>query len=321
MTLPFDPRAPLSRRAFLLGLGMAGSVAASALAGRRLFAGRETAAAVTVQAEQATPFTFLSTDTVSQAGAFSLHLHSYYADSAIATFNGWQFPLVVDGSYLVAIIGAGQPVDSEIEIDPGSYTVHVDASSSGLGSYSYDLPMTVTPTAFPVDRIDLPPSLDNLLDPGVVAQELAQLRATYAAAAGPPLWHGLFVQPIQGEITTQFGQARSYNGGPVSGHHSGVDIAAPLGTPVPVAAPGYVVFAGPLAERGNFIAVAHGLGVYTGYAHLSALKASVGDSVSTGDIIGLVGTTGLSTGPHLHWECAVGGIHVDALRWTREVLP
>ncbi len=321
MTLPLGPRSTLSRRSFLLGLGAIGSVAGSALVGRRLFTARGATDAVTVEAEQATPFTFLSTDTVSQAGAFSLHLHSYYADSATATFNGWTFPLVADGSYLVAIIGAGQPVDTETEIDPGSYTVHVDAHSSGIGSYGYDLPMTVTPTAFPVDQIDLPPSLDNLLDPGVVAQELAQLRATYGVAAGPPLWHGLFVQPIQGEITTQFGQARSYNGGPVSGHHSGVDIAAPLGTPVPVAAPGYVVFAGPLAERGNFIAVAHGLGVYTGYAHLSAIKANVGDSVNTGDIIGLVGSTGLSTGPHLHWECAVGGIHVDALRWTREVLP
>lgn len=321
MTLPLGPRPTLSRRGFLLGLGAVGSVAGSALAGRRLFGARTIADGVTVQAEEAAPFTFLSTDTVSQAGAFSLYLHSYYADSATATFNGWTFPLVTVGSYLVAIIGAGQPVDTETEIDPGSYSVHVEASSSGLGSYSYDLPMTVTPTAFPVDQIELPPSLDNLLDPGVVAQELAQLRVTYGAAVGPPLWHGLFTQPIQGEITTQFGQARSYNGGPVSGHHSGVDIAATLGTPVPVAAPGYVVFAGPLAERGNFIAVAHGLGVYTGYAHLSAIKANVGDNLNTGYIIGLVGTTGLSTGPHLHWECAVGGIHVDALRWTRAVLP
>jgi len=316
-----DPRATISRRGFLFGLGSLGVIAGSALAGRRALTARGGGTAVLVQPEQAAPFTFLSTDTIAQAGAFSLHLHSYYADSAVATFNGWQFPLVADGAYLVAIIGAGQPVDSEIEIDPGSYNVHVDASSSGLGSYSYDLPVTVTPTAFPVDQIVLPPGLNSLLDPGVVAQELAALRATYLPASTPPLWHGLLVQPIQGEITTQFGQARSYNGGPVSGHHSGVDIAAPAGTPVPVAAPGQVAFAGPLAERGNFVAVAHGLGMYTGYAHLSAIRVSLGDALSTGDNIGLVGTTGLSTGPHLHWECAVGGIHVDALRWTREVLP
>ncbi len=296
-------------------------LAGTAFAGRLALTARGTNAAVVMQPDQAAPFTFLSTGSVAQAGAFSLHLHSYYADSAIATFNGWQFPLVADGAYLVAIIGAGQPVDSEIELDPGSYSVHVDASSSGLGQYGYDLPMTVTPTAFPVDAIDLPPSLNNLLAPDVVAQELAQLRETYGPASTPPLWHGLLIQPIQGEITTQFGQARSYNGGPVTGHHSGVDIAAPLATPVPVAAPGQVAFAGPLAERGNFVAVGHGLGMYTGYAHLSAIKVNLGDAVNTGDIIGLVGTTGLSTGPHLHWECAVSGIHVDALRWTREVLP
>jgi murein DD-endopeptidase MepM/ murein hydrolase activator NlpD len=321
VTSSLDPRSTLSRRGFLFSLGSVGLLAGSALAGRRALTARRTDAAVRVQPEQDTPFTFLSTDTVSQAGAFSLYLHSYYADTAVATFNGWRFPLVADGAYLVAIIAAGQPVDSEIEIDPGGYSVHVDASSSGLGQYSYDLPMTVTPTAFPVDEIDLPPSLTNLLDPTVVAQELVQLRATYGAATGPPLWHGLLMQPLQGEITTRFGQARSYNGGPVTGHHSGVDIAAPMGTPVPVAAPGQVAFTGRLAERGNFIAVSHGLGVYTGYAHLSAIGVAVGDAVSMGDIIGRVGTTGLSTGPHLHWECAVGGIHVDALRWTREVLP
>jgi len=65
----------------------------------------------------------------------------------------------------------------------------------------------------------------------------------------------------------------------------------------------------------------HGLGVYTGYAHLEQIEVAAGDHLKQGDILGLVGTTGLSTGPHLHWECAVHGINVDALRWVRTLLP
>jgi murein DD-endopeptidase MepM/ murein hydrolase activator NlpD len=107
----------------------------------------------------------------------------------------------------------------------------------------------------------------------------------------------------------------------VSGHHSGVDIGVDAGTPVGAAAPGVVAFAGPLAVRGNFVAVDHGLGVYTGYAHLSQIIAPVGTRVATGDVIGRVGTTGLSTGPHLHWEVAVHTINVDAMRWTWNLLP
>src|SRR5207302_1475544 len=82
-----------------------------------------------------------------------------------------------------------------------------------------------------------------------------------------------------------------------------------------------LAFTGPLSVRGNFIAIDHGLGVYTGYAHLSRILASVGAAVKPGDVIGLVGTTGLSTGPHLHWEVAVHGMNVDAMLWTWDLMP
>ena len=70
-----------------------------------------------------------------------------------------------------------------------------------------------------------------------------------------------------------------------------------------------------LAVRGNMVIIDHGGGVFSGYAHLSALHVTAGQTVTGGDVIGLVGTTGLSTGPHLHWEMAVAGVLVDGLRW------
>ena len=267
------------------------------------------------------PAAFLSTDTVPQGSAFSLRVQTFFADSAAATFNGLRYPLFGDGEYLVAVLGAGQPVDAEVEIEPGDYQVLVDAAGSNGSALTFTLPIAVATTPFPVDAIELPPSTAALLSPATVANELVQLRSVYTPAIDAPLWRGLFRWPVVGPITTDFGQARSYNGGPVSGHHSGVDIGVDLGTPVGAAAPGRIVFAGALAERGNMVAIEHGMGVFTGYAHLSRIDAVVGAGVAAGEIIGLAGSTGLSTGPHVHWECAVNGVHVDASRWTRVLLP
>jgi murein DD-endopeptidase MepM/ murein hydrolase activator NlpD len=86
-------------------------------------------------------------------------------------------------------------------------------------------------------------------------------------------------------------------------------------------AAGTVVLAEPLVVRGNAVVIDHGAGQYTGYWHLSQLVASAGQSVKPGDLIGLVGTTGLSTGNHLHWEMRLHGVAVDPLQWVQQVFP
>ena len=73
--------------------------------------------------------------------------------------------------------------------------------------------------------------------------------------------------------------------------------------------------------RGNAVIIDHGCGVYSGFWHLSEIKVAAGDTVAAGDVIGLVGTTGLSTGDHLHWELRVGGIAVDPRQWTARTMP
>jgi murein DD-endopeptidase MepM/ murein hydrolase activator NlpD len=76
-----------------------------------------------------------------------------------------------------------------------------------------------------------------------------------------------------------------------------------------------VVLAEPLTARGGAVIVDHGLGIYTGYYHLSAIHATVGQEVEPGDLLGEVGTTGLSTGNHLHWDLLASGSNVDAQIW------
>lgn len=113
--------------------------------------------------------------------------------------------------------------------------------------------------------------------------------------------------PVDGWISSDFGMRRS----PISGRrlfHKGVDLVAPYGTPVLVSSAGDVIVAGWSAEGyGNHVIVDHGHGYRTLYAHLSELSVEEGDTVEGGDVIGLLGNTGYSTGPHLHYEVWVDG--------------
>jgi murein DD-endopeptidase MepM/ murein hydrolase activator NlpD len=82
-----------------------------------------------------------------------------------------------------------------------------------------------------------------------------------------------------------------------------------------------VVFVGALPARGNVVILDHGAGVYTTYAHLLRWEVDVGAEVKPGQVIGRVGTTGFSTGPHLHWEMWVDNANVDPLDWTKRAYP
>lgn len=95
--------------------------------------------------------------------------------------------------------------------------------------------------------------------------------------------------------------------------HSGLDLAVPSGTPVRATAPGYVAFAKTGRMYGNYIMVVHGNGIATLYAHLSQINVKPDEFVGRGDVIGLSGNTGFSTGPHLHFEVRLDGIPVDPL--------
>jgi murein DD-endopeptidase MepM/ murein hydrolase activator NlpD len=133
------------------------------------------------------------------------------------------------------------------------------------------------------------------------------------AAAGRD--DGRFILPVSGAITSGFGPRRH----PISGGsrmHTGVDIGASSGTPIKAADDGTVVMAGSSGGYGNWTLVDHGGGLATGYGHQSSIGVSVGQHVSRGQVIGRVGSTGASTGPHLHWEVRVNGNPVDPMGWV-----
>jgi murein DD-endopeptidase MepM/ murein hydrolase activator NlpD len=178
----------------------------------------------------------------------------------------------------------------------------------------------VVESGFGVQYVTFPSEKMALLDPELVAAEAERVWNVTTQATLPGQWHGAFAVPLAGDpaITAPFGIRRSYGGGPASSYHGGLDYSVPEGTPVYCPAPGTVVLAEALQVRGGAVIVDHGRGVMSAYWHLSEIKVAVGQRVERGSVLGAVGTTGLSTGAHLHWELRVMGIQVDPLQWVRE---
>lgn len=125
----------------------------------------------------------------------------------------------------------------------------------------------------------------------------------------PTMGTGSLVYPVSGVTTSAFGPRWG-------GFHSGIDIGAPTGTPILAADSGMVVFRGWAGNYGYLVKIDHGEGrMVTWYGHLSAFNVEVGDRIDKGDVIGYVGNTGYSTGPHLHYEVHIDGASVNPLKY------
>jgi murein DD-endopeptidase MepM/ murein hydrolase activator NlpD len=127
-------------------------------------------------------------------------------------------------------------------------------------------------------------------------------------------WSGRFIRPVEGRITSGYGM-RVHPIFKVRKMHTGIDIAAPTGTPIHAADSGVVVEAGYIRGYGYTVIIDHGGGVATLYAHCSAILVAVGQEVKQGQIIARVGSTGYSTGPHLHFEVRINGEPVNPLSY------
>ena len=121
---------------------------------------------------------------------------------------------------------------------------------------------------------------------------------------------GDLVAPVAARVASAYGKRRDpFTGEPE--FHAGLDLAAPLGTPVRAAADGTVAFSGRRGDAGNLVELVHDDGMRTRYAHLAGMTVQTGESVRAGQVLGAVGSTGRSTGPHLHFAVERGGHPVD----------
>lgn len=217
----------------------------------------------------------------------------------------------------VAFEGNAVPVAPDGRFVIGFSREHAEASELvvSMGEARRTVALNVGQREYKVQRIDgLPPSKVTPRTPEEIAhierdrEKKRKARATLVSEVG---WTGGFEWPVLGRISGVYGSQRILNGEPRRPHF-GIDVAAPTGTPVKAAADGVIT----LAEQdmyfeGGLILINHGHNIETSYLHLSSVDVAVGDSVKKGDLVGKVGSTGRSTGPHLHWGLKWGPRPVD----------
>lgn len=224
--------------------------------------------------------------------------------------------------------------------DDGWYAfvvVNMDTQAGGAGdSRNYEMtilverpddnvtiphPVTVDSAGYITQNFDIPGDRAYLADPEVERAEFAKIDAITEGVTRETLWGETgFDLPMDAEITSGFGTYRVLND-VMQTRHTGWDQRAPVGTPVRAIGAGKVAFAGQLDIRGNYIMIDHGYGVYSGYAHFSQVHVTRGQTISKGQILGMSGNTGRSSGPHLHWEMVVNGEWIDSLAFIEMWVP
>jgi murein DD-endopeptidase MepM/ murein hydrolase activator NlpD len=206
---------------------------------------------------------------------------------------------------------------------PGLYPLMLEGELSNGQRFAFSQNVLIRDANFPYDSsLEVDPAT---VDPAVTESE-SELWASLGVTVTPEkMWEGTFASPVPSDFkacwTSLFGNRRSYNGGSYDFFHSGLDFCGQVGTELYATASGKVVYTNMLIVRGGVVVIDHGWGVYTAYDHLSEMLVQPGDTVQPGQIIGLGGATGRTTGPHLHWEVGVGGVQVNPVDWLARAYP
>ncbi len=283
----------------------------------RSFRKNRTTATATLTTDNTPPKLLLESQppTVQQGHTWLLRIRTDEPAAVEARFGDRDLPIEQGNGYGWAVVGFAPT--SNVTTVP---VVVVGRDLAGNQS-EVSAPVQVAGEQFPTDTVQVEPTLASLLASDIRTEEDRRLAENYQKVSQPKLWEGRFLMPVTGEVITEFGSVRSYNGGPVVGHHQGADIAAGQGRNVVAPGKGTVVLVDEVRLRGKIVILDHGLGVYTTYAHLSEIDVQVGQTVERGQAFAQVGSTGLSTGPHLHWELWVGGANVNPVEWTERDVP
>ena len=199
-------------------------------------------------------------------------------------------------------------VGIDLFTEPGDYTLELSVNGIALTRT-----VKVIKKKYPVQKLTLPKDMVELSpeNEARVEREQKEVAAVWPNETERD-WSGDFVNPRQGKIAGKFGLRRIINNIPKS-PHSGVDVEAEEGEEVRAPNNGIAVKTDALFYSGNSVFLDHGQGIYTMFFHLSKILVTPGQAVKKGDVIGLVGSTGRATGPHLHWGVRMQGARVDPL--------
>ncbi len=257
-------------------------------------AGRTATAAPDLEVEQSS----------SMQGEFFVATVSGTPTAPSLWFDGTSYAMFPqdNGSYRALV-----PVEALLK--PGTYAI-----LARHGEWQEKIPVRVIEDPHPVQEVWLDRKTSGLR---ATREEKMLVKEALQTVSSEKLWNGRFSRPARGKISSPFGVKRSYNGAPISSYHKGIDIAAPLDTPIYSPADGKVILTG-YAENlfhihGNSVILDHGHGLVSVYLHLNSISVKPDDIVARGDLIGYMGSTGISTGSHLHWGTYLYGTSVNPL--------
>jgi len=230
--------------------------------------------------------------------------------SVHAEFQGERFllaPGMQNGTY-EGLIGI------DLSTKPATYEVKVIATDASGRGYSSPFFLKVGKGVFRTQKLSLPRSMVDLDAKTLerVNKEANRVKVLFQTFRDEKLWKGAFVRPLEGKLSSTFGLDRIINGQRRS-PHTGVDLESEAGTPVWASNSGMVVLVDDLFFSGKSVILDHGWGLYSMYFHLSEGLVKEGDRIGRGDVLGRVGSTGRSTGPHLHWAIRMNQVRVDPL--------
>jgi hypothetical protein len=202
-------------------------------------------------------------------------------------------------------------IAADLQEKPGHYKAYVNISPPDLEK---ELDIEVVEKDYGVRRLTLPKEMVDLDEETFkrVQKEYKVINGLWEMPMSQPLWSGFFIRPVDGEVVGPFGRRSVINDQPRS-PHTGVDLRGAKGTPVKAANDGKVILISDHYFTGKAIYLDHGGGVISMYFHLNDILVKDGDEVKKGHVIGLVGSTGRSTGPHLHWGMRINNARVNPL--------
>jgi len=252
---------------------------------------------------------------IKQGDTIIIYVENLLDGEPFGQFAGQTLHFVPYENGFVAIIG----IDAFTEA--GRYAIDLEGAGDRPWS-PFEQEIAVADSNYPNQSITVPEELSYLLEPSIRTDEDTFLNTLYSSFSEEKKWDGLFQVPVTDTVVTApYGGGRSYNEGPITIFHSGTDFSGDIGTPILAPANGTVIFNDFLELRGNTVVIDHGWGIMTGYYHLTESFVEEGQEVETGQQVGTGGSTGLSTGPHLHWEFRIMGVPVDGMPWTLNLYP
>lgn len=243
------------------------------------------------------------------------------------TQGGWLRGRVQPGTRALALDGKPVLVASD-----GQFIIAFDRDAGPAAQLlailangaSFALPLTIAPRNWQIEHINAARRPGGVTDENyarIRKAELARISAARRIESNAQGWRQDFIRPAPGRFSGRFGSQRVYRGEP-GAYHSGLDIAGGANTPYVAPADGVVILAAtePFSLEGRLLMIDHGMGLNSAFLHSAQLLVNEGDSVTRGQVIGRIGSTGRATGPHLHWSMKWHESRIDPILMLRDMV-